>query len=268
MTCCLKHPLWPCVKQRPTLLFWVPKAAMYPFCIPGVKTSVIIRIYHMLVPAGGMDPDGMQWIPSSKKFFVPVKALSKIFRGVFMDLLKKSLRQVQLRVPDGEQSLYTDFAGLKARAYFNNWNVYIKKTFGGANQVVAYLGRYTHRVAISNNRILSMNEQQISFRWKDYRDNQTKVMNLESLCFIRRFLQHILPCGFYKIRYYGIFASVNSNTKMKQCFALLGFAAPDPEFKTFSAGEFLLITGSGHCLCPACGQGMMQWKMLLPAAPD
>ena len=224
---------------------------------------------HMLVPAGGMDPDGMQWIHSPKRFFVPVKALSKIFRGVFMDLLKKVMQEGQLRVPEREQALYADFAAVKARAYFSSWNVHIKKTFGGANQVVSYLGRYTHRVAITNNRLLSMDQHQIRFRWKDYRDNQTKVMTLEGLCFIRRFLQHILPSGFYKIRYYGLFASVNSNTKMKQCFALLGLAAPEPVFKTLSAGEILLlITDIGHSLCPACGKGVMQWKMILPAAPE
>ncbi len=102
------------------------------------------------------------------------------------------------------------------------WNVHIKKTFKGAGQVISYLGKYTHRVAISNNRLLFMGNHVVRFRWKDYRDNRQKIMELGVLCFIRRFLQHILPCGYYKIRNYGIFAAVHSKTSMAECFALLG----------------------------------------------
>lgn len=148
-----------------------------------------------------------------------------------MELLKKAIQQENLKLPERELSLYADLAAIKAKAYLNNWHVYIKKTFKGAGQVVSYLGRYTHRVAISNNRLLAINADVISFRWKDYRDNRSKVMQLNALCFIRRFLQHILPCGFYKIRYYGLLASVNTKLKMKQCFSLLGLVSPDSSFK-------------------------------------
>lgn len=214
---------------------------------------------HLLVPAGGLDPDGMQWIRSAKKFFVPVKALSNIFRGVFMELLKRAIQRGSLKVPERELSLYADLAAIKAKAYLKNWHVYIKKTFKGAGQVVSYLGRYTHRVAISNNRLLAINEDVISFRWKDYRDNQSKVMQLNALCFIRRFLQHILPCGFYKIRYYGILASVNTKLKMQQCFALLGLVPPDPCFKEHSLSAVLQLFGKSNCQCPVCGKGRMHW---------
>ena len=218
---------------------------------------------HMLVPAGGIDQDGMQWIRSAKKFFVPVKALGNIFRGVFMGLLKKAILLGELKVPERELALYADIAVIKTKAYLKNWHVYIKKTFKGAGQVVSYLGRYTHRVAISNNRLLAMNGEAVSFRWKDYRDNQSKVMHLDGLCFIRRFLQHILPSGFYKIRYYGILASVNTNTKMKLCFALLGLVPPETPFKELSLAETLqLLLKNSNCQCPVCGKGRMQWKQV------
>ncbi|MDB5013626.1 MAG: transposase [Daejeonella sp.] len=215
---------------------------------------------HMLVPAGGLDSDGMQWIRSAKKFFVPVKALSDIFRGVFMGLLKKAILQGHLKVPEKELALYADMAAIKTKAYLNNWHVYIKKTFKGAGQVVSYLGRYTHRVAISNNRLLAIKDGIISFRWKDYRDNQSKVMQLDGICFIRRFLQHILPCGFYKIRYYGILASVNTNTKMKQCFVLLGLFPPEPFVKEHALTAVMWLLGKNNGQCPVCGKGRMHWR--------
>lgn len=213
---------------------------------------------HMLVPAGGMDPDGQQWINASKKFFVPVSAVSKVFRGKCFELLLQAFNKQMLVVPQKDCLLYDDLKRLKEMVYNKLWNVHIKKTFKGASQVISYLGRYTHRVAISNSRLLSIHNNLIRFRWKDYRDNRQKIMELNAVCFIGRFLQHILPCGYYKIRYYGIFAAVNSKTSMLQCFALLGAAPGMSQYEGFSMVEVLRqITGHDLIKCTECKKGTM-----------
>lgn len=212
---------------------------------------------HALVPAGGLDWDGQQWIPSSKNFFVPIKSLSKIYRAVCFELLTKAMKNHELIIPEKDQQLYQTY-NFKGAVYEKLWHVHIKKAFKGAGQVVSYLGRYTHRVAISNSRLLSMNDKAVSFRWKDYRDNRWKVMELEGVSFIRRFLQHILPCGYYKIRYYGLFASVHSKTNMAQCFALLEKAPGIPVYEGLTIQEVLLtITGLDVMKCPQCKKGNM-----------
>ena len=213
---------------------------------------------HMLVPAGGLDSEGMEWIHANKKFFVPIKALSAIFRGVFMERLMEGLASKQLKIPEKQKGLFEDTKSLKNRAYEKQWNVYIKKTFKGANQVVSYLGRYTHRVAISNSRILATDGQTVRFRWKDYRDGKSKVMILECSEFVRRFMQHILPSGFYKIRYYGILASTNSATKMDECFRLLKKTRLIPFYQGLGTYEVLReIFGDEMFKCPCCKSGKM-----------
>jgi integrase len=177
---------------------------------------------HMLVPAGGLDPDHNQWIHAHRKFFVPVKALASIYRGIFISGLTKLLGKNSLRIPDDQTDIYTHPDQLKKTLYAKNWHVYIKKTFRGAAQVISYLGRYTHRVAISNNRIISCQDDKVSFRWKDYRDNKQKTMTLPAREFATRFLRHILPDNFYKIRYYGILASCGGTSKIDSCLELLG----------------------------------------------
>jgi hypothetical protein len=217
---------------------------------------------HMLVPAGGLDSDGMQWISAHKKFFVPIKALSSIFRGLFMERLLECLRLKLLRIPESQHDMYTDTKGLKNKAYEKQWNVYVKKTFRGAGQVVSYLGRYTHRVAISNSRILSTDGQTIRFRWKDYRDNKSKTMSLSCTEFVRRFMQHILPNGFYKIRYYGIMASTNSSTKMDECFRLLNISREVSFYQGLSTYEILEeIFGEEMFRCTCCKTGRMVFAL-------
>ena len=224
---------------------------------------------HTLVPAGGIDPDGQEWINAPKKFFVPVKALSKIFRAKFFELLQQALARNSLVIPQQDGLLYGGLKALKKEVYCKLWNVHIKKTFKGAGQVISYLGRYTHRVAISNSRILSMNNDMIRFRWKDNRDNRQKIMSLEALCFISRFLQHILPCGYYKIRYYGIFASVHSKTSMVQCFALLGAAPGISQYEGLPMPEVLrLITGRDLISCSQCKKGTMIPIQLSAEVPE
>jgi hypothetical protein len=213
---------------------------------------------HMLVPSGGLDTDGMQWIHAHKSFFVPVKALSAVFRGIFMEKLLEALRNNLLRIPDGQKDLYPDTNRLKNEAYAKPWNIHIKKTFRGAGQVVSYLGRYTHRVAISNSRILEADHETVRFRWKDYRDNRNKVMELPCTEFIRRFMQHILPNGFYKIRYFGILASANSNAKMDECFRLLKKTRLISFYRGLTTYEILgEIFGDEMFRCACCKKGRM-----------
>lgn len=221
---------------------------------------------HMLVPAGGIDADGQEWIASSKKFFVPVSAISKIFRGTFYPFLIKALEKEELQVPDQDACMYKDHHALKRRLYEKLWHVHIKKTFKGAGQVVSYLGRYTHRVAISNSRLISLAEGIVKFRWKDYRDQRWKIMELRATCFIQRFLQHILPCGYYKIRYYGIFSSIHAKTTMQQCFALLRSSPGISKYQGLEMSEVLyLITGHDATKCPQCTEGRMIVAQSCPA---
>jgi hypothetical protein len=213
---------------------------------------------HMLVPAGGPDPDHMEWVAANKKFFVPVKALAGIFRGVFMEKLRKALAEKVLRLPDKQMELFTNGKLLNKAAYEKIWHIHIKKTFRGASQVLTYLGRYTHRVAISNSRILGTDGKTVKFRWKDYRDGRQKTMELSCGEFIRRFMQHILPNGFYKIRYYGILASANSKTVMEECFRLLSRIRILSPFEGLSTYELLEnILGEGLFSCRACKTGKM-----------
>lgn len=213
---------------------------------------------HTLVPAGGMDPDGQQWIQAPKRFFVPVQALSRIFRAKFYQLVERALKKRLLIIPEKESGDYGNLKGLKQKLYDKLWHVHIKKTFKGAGQVISYLGRYTHRVAINNSRLLSLSNNVVKFRWKDYRDNRFKIMELDVLCFIRRFLQHILPCGYYKIRYFGIFAAINTKTSMTQCFALLAAAPGISQYEGLPVMEVLrLITGHDLIKCSQCKKGTM-----------
>jgi hypothetical protein len=214
---------------------------------------------HMLVPAGGLDQDGWQWVRSSKKFFVPVRALSKIFRACYVRLLTEALRDDKLELPEKGSEMITP-ERLKKELYKTDWVVYCKKCFAGPGQVITYLGRYTHRVAISESRIIEADENHVLFRWKDYTDhNRHKQMSLKTPEFIRRFMLHILPSGFYKIRYFGIFACVNRATKLSQCFELLGCMPMKSAFAGLEAiSVILLLTGKQVNLCPICGAELLR----------
>jgi hypothetical protein len=214
---------------------------------------------HMLVPAGGLDTDGWQWVKSPKKFFVPVKALSKIFRACYVRLLTEALKDKKLELPENHTELITP-EGIKKELHKTDWVVYCKKCFAGPGQVISYLGRYTHRVAISENRIIEANENNVLFRWKDYRDHcRQKQMTLNTPEFIRRFMLHILPSGFYKIRYFGIFACVNRATKLSQCFELLGCMPIRSTFEGLEAiSVILLLTGKQINLCQICGAELLR----------
>ena len=210
---------------------------------------------HMLVPAGGLSDDGMEWKDSRKKYFLPGKALSRIYRGIMIRLIEEALEKKQIKLP----STYSCFSQLKDQLYQKEWNVYLKKPFGGVNSVLKYLGRYTHRVAISNSRIISHSANSVSFWYKDNKKGgKRKIMTLETNEFIRRYLHHILPGNFYKIRYIGILAIVNSKTKRVQCIALLDAQTYLPVMEGLNAMEIVeIIRQTDPFLCPKCKKGKM-----------
>ena len=180
---------------------------------------------HCIIPSGGLSLDGVKWISSRKDFFIPVKVLSKKFRGKFLYYLKREYyNNPKLKfVDDAEDLKYKDiFQCFIDKLYNKNWVVYCKPPFGSAEHVIEYLGRYTHRVAISNNRIVAFENGYVVFKWRDYSDNnKQKFMTVTVEEFIRRFIMHILPQRFVKIRHYGILSNRNRITKLKKCKRIL-----------------------------------------------
>jgi len=209
---------------------------------------------HCIVPGGGLDSCG-RWINSREKFFIPVKVLSRKFRGKFLYYLK----QAKLEFYDSISYLHdrTMFDNLVSSLRQKEWVVYCKPPFKNAGCVVEYLGRYTHRVAISNNRILKLEDGIVTFKWRDYRDgNKQKYMDLTVDEFIRRFLMHILPDGFTKIRHYGLLSPVNKATKLKLCKKLTNTLVSCIKKVKISAVELLKkLTGKDIMLCPCCKIG-------------
>lgn len=215
---------------------------------------------HMLIPAGGLSEDGMEWIRAGRKFFLPVKALSKVFRGVLWSLLEKQIVNKKVRLPEGIATTYE----LRKRIYAKNWNVFAKKSLAGPQSVVQYLGKYTHRVAISNSRLVTVKEGKVIFRWKDYRKKlQKQLMCLDAEEFIGRFMRHVLPSGFYKIRYYGLLATANKGKK-HQCFALINEPLHVSLLQGLPAKQVLkVVTGKDPDSCPKCRNGKMVPKTVL-----
>jgi len=210
---------------------------------------------HVVVLAGGLTKH-RQWRNSSKKFFIPVKVLSKKFRGKYMYYLKQLYRQNLLEF-HGSAKQHQDpkaFQALVDQCYGKDWYTYTKRTFSGPQAVVRYLSGYTHRIAISNTRISSVDEQRVTFFIKDYQSgSKIKTMSLPGALFIRRFLMHVLPKGFVKIRYYGILANRNKKTKLALCRKLTRSPSYTPRFEGLKSLEILrLITGKDVTLCPEC----------------
>lgn len=215
---------------------------------------------HMLIPGGGLSEDETEWIRAGKKFFLPVKALSKVFRGVLWSFLYKHMVRGDIKMPEHSP----DPTEIKKLLYAKNWNVYTKKSLAGPESVVRYLGKYTHRIAISNNRIVSIANGKVTFRWKDYRKRiQKKLLSLDAEEFITRFMRHVLPSGFYKIRYYGFLASANGD-KREKCMVLIDKPAHVPLLQGMSTKEALIIiTGKPPDICPKCKKGKMIPKTIL-----
>jgi hypothetical protein len=226
---------------------------------------------HCLVTGGGLSLDGRRWLRSRKDFFIPVKVLSSLFRGKFLDGLKKEYEAGKLRFP-GQIEELKEAPGFKrflTNLYHQAWVVYCKPPLKHPEKVVDYLGRYTHRVALSNDRLVKMEDNRVSFRWRDSADNNTiKLLTLEALEFIRRFLLHVLPEQFVKIRYYGILSHRSRKTKLSRCKKLLAVVIPEePKEVPKEPWQDLLtrITGIDPRICPHCGKGKMIQREILPA---
>ena len=223
---------------------------------------------HCIVPGGGLSSIG-KWVNIRKKFFIPVKVLSRKFRGKFLYHLKQLYYQNKLEF-HGSQTYLSDnkdFEKLLSSLYNKEWVVYCKPPFKNAACVVEYLGRYTHRVAISNKRIVSIEKDTVTFKWRDYRDNsKQKFMTLSADEFIRRFLIHILPSGFMKIRHYGLLGNRNKTSKLKLCKQL----THTPLFTQEKASTLQLIqriTGIDVSKCPICGSGKPKRFLSLGKSP-
>ncbi len=216
---------------------------------------------HCLIPSGALAFDRSHWIPARAGFLFPVRALSLVFRGKFLDLLQRAFTKDQLRfvgrsAPLAEPKAFHQFTRSLAA---KKWVVYAKRPFSVPDKVLDYLGRYTHRVAISNNRILSLDQGRVTFSSRDRKnDNRLRSMTLESDEFIRRFLLHVLPDGFMRVRHFGFLANRSKKQNLARCRELLGIGPPPPRSPRKSACELMLdVTGVDVALCPACKVGIL-----------
>lgn len=205
---------------------------------------------HCVVPGGGLSPDGSRWISCKSGFFLPVRVLSRVFRGKFIDLLKHAHASNPLHGIADDAELHAPIDASRA----SDWVVYAKPPFGGPEQVLKYLARYTHRIAISNRRLLSIDDPGVNFQYKDYaHGNRPRTMTLDAGEFLRRFLLHAVPSGFMRIRHFGLLANRFRTTNLTRCRELLA-APPPPPVQHCSAGDTAADTPDR---CPICGQGRM-----------
>ena len=218
---------------------------------------------HCVVTGGALANDGSRWIPARRRFLFPVRALSKLFRGKYLAALRKA--SAHGRIPPE-----VDLSGLLRAVQGAPWVVYAKPPFGGPEPVLAYLGRYTHRIAIRNERILRLRSGVVSFRWRDYADaNRTKVMALPAEEFLRRFLHHVVPAGFQRIRHFGLLANRRRSRALARCRELLHASTPPAPPPRESTVELVArLTGFDLLACPVCREGTLRVVgSLAPGAP-
>jgi len=227
---------------------------------------------HGIVPGGGLSADGKHWVSCRSGFFLPVRVLSRLFRRLFLERLVEAYRAGELKF-FGEHRLLAN-----AKAFDNwikplrkiEWVVYARRPFAGPESVLAYLSRYTHRVAISNSRLLKFNDQGVTFKWKDYRakrPDRYKTMTLATGEFIRRFLLHVLPCGLHRIRHYGLFANHRRVKQVHRLRQLLNEDTLDASAQTDLVEDHL---PTATYTCQVCGAPMIiieTFVKQLPRAP-
>jgi hypothetical protein len=223
---------------------------------------------HCIVPGGGLMPDG-RWLACLPGFFLSVRVLSRLYRRLFLERLEGAFAA-------GALNFFGDLVPLAAPAAFAaylrplrqvEWVVYAKRPFGGPQQVLDYLGRYTHRVAIANSRLVGLENGQVRFRWKDYRQpDRARVMTLDVDEFIRRFLQHVLPDGFRRIRHFGFLANAHRTSRLATIRALLDVPAPITDVPPADwRARYAALTGRSLDLCPNCGGRMVEIATLFRA---
>jgi Putative transposase/Transposase zinc-binding domain len=217
---------------------------------------------HCVVPEGGVAPDGSRWVRPRYNFFLPVKALAKAFRGKFLEAIEAAFTAGQLRFPGQMRSLAAPrvFAELLGKSSRHKWVVYAKRPFGGPEHVLTYLGNYTHRIAISNHRLIRLEKETVSFRWRDSaHKNKKRVMTLRVEEFLRRFFLHVLPTGFVRIRHFGLFSNRLRNVSLDLCRDLLEQAGLP------ATASATACSVAGFWLCPVCGGVMVLIERLTPA---
>ncbi len=222
---------------------------------------------HCVVPGGGPSPDGSRWVPCRPRFFLPVRVLGRLFRGKFLALLKAAFDAGKLSFHGklAELAEPTEFRRILADTANTEWVVYAKPPFGGPEQVLKYLARYTHRAAISNHRLIALEGDQVEFLWKDYaHGGKQKTMKLHAVEFIRRFLMHVLPAGFVRIRHYGFLANRVCREKLELCRSLLAAITPTVAVEPVPEPEQAAETRTEPHICPACGEGRMVIIETLP----
>jgi hypothetical protein len=226
---------------------------------------------HCIVTGGGLSPDRGRWVSCRKGFFIPVRVMSALFKGKFLDLLKKCFKSDALVFPDPIRHLKPseDFERFRNQLYRKKWVVYCKPPFDGVQGVLQYLGRYTHRIAISNNRILNIRNDEVSLLWRDYADqNRQKIMTLKADEFIRRFLLHVLPSRYVRIRHCGLLANRKRKDTIALCRKILGDGQTPTKQNTRKETwqeQLLRICGIDVTLCPVCQKGRMcRIALLLP----
>jgi hypothetical protein len=219
---------------------------------------------HMIVPGGGISLDGERWVACRKGFFLPVRVLSRLFRRLFLEKLVAAHQAGRLSFFGN----YIHLAGAQSFAAYLDplrkaeWVVYAKRPFGGPEAVLAYLSRYTHRVAISNSRLISLDDAGVTFKWKDYRAEQRerqKIMTLASDEFIRRFLTHVLPKGLHRIRHYGLFAKGSCADNIARARQLLAVSKPEGQPIAAAADQ-------SKPVCPCCGGRLIIIEVFEPGA--
>jgi hypothetical protein len=214
---------------------------------------------HMIVPGGGISPDGSRWISCRPGFFLPVRVLSRLFRRLFLQRLIAAHKQLAFFGNHVRLANPQAFAAHLAPLRKAEWVVYSKRPFGGPEAVLAYLSRYTHRVAISNSRLIALDHSGVTFKWKDYRiegRDRYKRMTLTTHEFIRRFLIHVLPDGFHRIRHYGLFASAARADNLARARQLLAAPAPQTPSHDAQAAASDEPRALSHP-CPCCGGRMI-----------
>ena len=230
---------------------------------------------HCVVTGGGLALDGSRWVAGRDDFFLPVRILSRVFRGKFLSGLRAAFQKGRLRFRGRLKALARPerFHHLLDETVRTEWVVYAKPPWGGAATVLKYLARYTHRAAISNHRLLSLADGQVTFRWKDYAHGGRRgTMTLAAVEFVRRFLTHVLPSGFVRVRHYGLLANRHRQEKLARCRELLGMLAPPlPETAPTDPDP---VTPPGHeatvtptRVCPRCGAGRMVVVAEFPPMP-
>ena len=233
---------------------------------------------HCVVTGGGLSRDGTQWRAGHRRYLLPVKVLGKLFRGKFLARLEQAYQNGELELAGSTSELQDPvvWASLRDRLYRTNWVVYAKPPFGGVELVFRYLGNYSHRVAISNHRIVNFAEGKVTFTIKDYKNGaKRKTVTLDAVEFLRRFLLHVIPKGFHRIRHYGLYASCNVNNKLVIARRLLEpCTEPDesPQDTTTIVHSwdkrFLMLTGIDIMTCPRCGGRLLRKNALFPCTSE